>query len=213
MSLGSRKSFALMLESARYQESLRFLSVTRSATWQHATTFMRVSSTLSTLAFLSAHPTKRGGKNEKLSLDRAHSPSIFWDLSVKQYVRLSFMGVDPDEVTKRLDIKPTSARKAGAERTLGATWRHDYWELTADVSEGEVVAEKHFEALFKTLQSRFDAIRMLGAPTISWIVYVSRDEATPDGVISNETLRKIHALGACLNVDMYFDAGEKCSAT
>ena len=80
-------------------------------------------------------------------------------------------------------------------------------------SLGEVVVQKHFESLFKTLQSRFEAIRMLGVPTISWIVHVGRDEATPDGVISNEILGKIHALGACLNVDMYFDAGEKCGAT
>jgi Domain of unknown function (DUF4279) len=126
---------------------------------------------------------------------------------MKQYVRLSFIGLDPDEITRRLGIKPTLTRRAAQERAADEVWRHDFWELTSEVGENEIVADAHFRALLKRLAPHFDAIRQLDSePTISWVIHVGPDEATPDSLISAYTLAKIAELGACLDVDMYFDA-------
>jgi hypothetical protein len=128
---------------------------------------------------------------------------------VKQYVRLVFMGIDPDEVTRLLGIAPTKTRKTRRQEASGGPWSHDLWELTSPVDEDEIVAEKHFEALFERLEPCARAIRDLALrcePVVSWIVQAGPDESAPVGVISSATLGKIHDIGACLNVDMYFDA-------
>jgi hypothetical protein len=126
---------------------------------------------------------------------------------MKQYVRLTFIDLDPDEITRRLGIEPTLTRRAGEERAGGKVWRHDFWELTSAVGESEIVADTHFRALLERLGPHFDTIRGLDSePTISWVVHVGPDEATPDGILSAFVLARIAELGASLNVDMYFDA-------
>jgi hypothetical protein len=126
---------------------------------------------------------------------------------VKQYVRLTFIDVDPEAITRRLGIEPTEFHKSGDERAPGLSWRRDSWQLTSEVDENEIAADTHLRALLNRLAPHFDTIRGLDSePTISWVVHVGPDEATPDGLISAFTLAKIAELGACLNVDMYFDA-------
>ena len=127
---------------------------------------------------------------------------------MRQYVELGFMHISPDAVTALLDIQPTEAHKAGDERVSGKVWKHDHWALRSGIDESEIVAEKHFTALLDKVESRVPVIRDLAKrvdPVITWVIMVSADVQTPNGVIPRSLLGKIHEIGADLNVSMYFD--------
>src|ERR1700735_1483531 len=94
---------------------------------------------------------------------------------MKQYVELSFMGIDPDEVTATLGIEPTVTRRAGESEGAGPRWKRHYWSLRSGIDESELDTTMHFAALFDKIEPSGAAINKLSSlnnPVISWVVNV-----------------------------------------
>lgn len=127
---------------------------------------------------------------------------------MRQEVKITFLGHDPNEITAFLELEPTEIRLKGQRSEGGATWQRDHWLLSSGVSEGDLVAERHFDALLQKLATSWQRLKTFSKrvkPTVHWTIKIGADEETPASCLSARILERLSEIQANLDVDIYVD--------
>jgi Domain of unknown function (DUF4279) len=119
--------------------------------------------------------------------------------------KLTGRGFDPDDVTKVIQLTPTETWRLGDYIQWTALKRkHDGWEVGLPERETygmEEILLELLDALDPHNGRIAEAVERLNLETeISFGVYVRGE--TPAGRFSAETIRRVSALGAILDIDL-----------
>jgi hypothetical protein len=126
------------------------------------------------------------------------------------YFALFGSDFDPDEVTRRLDLQPTSVKRPGGPKTR----KHSSWQLSSGRVQSDIIDVYEMSAdLVRRLApyaSRIaDAKRELGLEAVLEVVLrISTDESksTPAIGFDRDVISFLESVGATIDVDTYRNA-------
>jgi hypothetical protein len=124
----------------------------------------------------------------------------------KTYATLRVYVVDPDEVTERLGLAPTSVQRKGDLMTSGQRWPLNGWFLTSRGAVDSKDSRRHLDWLLDQLLSRRESLASLisdGARADIFCFWLSIGHGGP--TVSPEQARKLNDLELDLGFDVYFD--------
>ena len=123
------------------------------------------------------------------------------------YFTLGGYHFNPDDITRRLGIEPTSVDAAGASSALDKPVISS-WELSTDTTTDDVDVYKLTEIIIKQLEpvkeKILDVIKSHNlSPRIGVVLVLSIDknESVPDVGFGARTIRFLADIGAFINVD------------
>ena len=125
----------------------------------------------------------------------------------RAYFTLAGYHFDPDNITRLLDIKPTSVDAAGARSELDKPVI-SLWELSTDTITDEVDVYKLTDTLIKQLEpvkdKIIDVIKSHNlSPRIGVVLVLStdKDKSVPEVGFGARTVRFLADIGAFINVE------------
>ena len=125
----------------------------------------------------------------------------------RAYFTLGGYHFNPDDITRLLDLKPTSIDASGARSGLDKPVISS-WELSTDTIIDDVDAYKLTEILIKQLEPVKEKIlgvikshNLSPRITVELILSVDKNESVPDVGFGGRTVLFLADIGAFINVD------------
>lgn len=126
------------------------------------------------------------------------------------YLALYGTDFDPEEVTRRVGLEPTSIKRKGEPKTR----RHSFWQISSGRVESDVIDVYEMSSALVTLLAPrtaeiASARRELSLEAVLEVVlWITTDESksTPAIGFDREVISFLHAIGAAIDVDTYLNA-------
>jgi len=126
------------------------------------------------------------------------------------YFALYGTDFDPEEVTRRVGLEPTSIKRKGEPKTR----RHSFWKISSGRVEGDIIDVYEISsALVALLAPRAAEIastrqELALEAVLEIVLWITTDESksTPAIGFDREVISFLHAVGATIDVDTYRNA-------
>lgn len=123
------------------------------------------------------------------------------------YFSLAGYRFNPDDVTRHLDIEPTSVNREGASSDAGKP-AISSWELSTETSVDDVDVYSMTRDLLKKIEQKKEAIlevieRYNLSPRVGVVLVLSVDkgESAPDVGLGSRAIRFLADIGAFIDID------------
>ncbi len=120
------------------------------------------------------------------------------------YFYVADFACDPGEVTKLLQIEPTSFQRKGDAGRNGLPVKSSLWEIQDDSPRNDHFFENHLESILAKIEPSTPAILRISEQSSVGINCVGYFEGCNPGFeISPNLLKRLGALGLTLGFDLY----------
>jgi len=124
---------------------------------------------------------------------------------IKVRYLLAGFEVEPEEITKVLDLSPSTVWRGGdAIAGTARKYKENGWLLQAPATRGEGIASQ-LSALLDLLESRGDKLKGIVShcySEFSCVIYAN--EYVPEIHLEAEIVQRIGRLGAAIDIDLYY---------
>jgi hypothetical protein len=116
-------------------------------------------------------------------------------------------GLEPHEVSTRLNIDPSRAHRRGDRRGKNKVWANNHWELTSQDQVSSSDLEVHINWLLDQLEpGQTELLMLLAEPDVQADIFCYWESATGQGGpgFSPSVMRRLVEFNLKLNLDIYF---------
>lgn len=126
------------------------------------------------------------------------------------YFALYGTDFDPEEVTRRVGLEPTSIKRKGEPKTR----RHSFWQISSGRVEGDIIDVYEMSSALVTLLAPRSAEiantrqELALEAVLEVVLWITTDESisTPAIGFDREVISFLHTVGATIDVDTYRNA-------